>query len=319
MNVRVNYYLILLALTTAATLQGKCDNKVKNEIEKAAQANPYQLYSEIKKKSKGLRDIGFDEKNRYLFNFAWNDFVDYLECAHSFIKMRGNYTTSLYKKYIEALDSIKGKIAIIVERSDEVTEPSKKKMIADVQRLSKETDRIFIDGLRMLHEQDKTMPATWQQATIALKAKDIFPEYELFFKNYEATKKHAEKYKRPLDSEQILDFLRNQRFIGQQKNATVELKNFSQFAEVLEKLLYRLEEDKKKAWFGTSDMQKRIDYGKEILSVIFKKFPTITTSQMYHKVSLSKNASTLIVIAEASSLSDILQNLISYVSSIQLF
>jgi hypothetical protein len=84
-------------------------------------------------------------------------------------------------------------------------------------------------------------------------------------------------------------------------------------------LLYLFEEElKKKSWYQSKgELQSMIDDCNEILNAIFKTYPSATTTKVVHKITLTKNAAALIILAQAENLYNVLQLLQEYLKEVR--
>lgn len=274
--------VIIALLVTVFGAYATCDRKI---IYSISQEKPYQLYKKIIAEHYAVlkeKDISSESFKKKLL-----DFNDYLDCV----------SESLGRSDQELLDlkNIRGYLVTIVERiKEEKFDKRLDDALADYRRV---TDNLYI---RSVYRINKSVPApeAWKKS-IPLKAKDILPDYGLFFKNYKLTKQDFEKYKREFTPSRLFEFLKNQRFIGQHKDQNVVKNKIHAFADTLEKLKYRLKKDKKKAWFFKNELQNQIDLIDEILGGIFKIYPGMITAKMHQKVALSTDRVALVTAAQA--------------------
>ena len=298
MKLKNIFFMLLCSNAGYNAMLAVCDETTKKIVINDSK-KPYIIYEKIQKIFNPIINKKLNEKTIVTAFEQWEKYTD---CADVFInnpaytslkqsvKLAKFYTQSVLKKIThgESID------------------------VSKIAALLKAMDGIVITTIREIH-REVPMPTAWKDAILSSMLKDLFVDHEQFFKNYEAAKKQFLKHGKNMDTQRIVDYVRNQSFIKKDpRNPAIEQNNINILADSLEKTIIKLEEDKRRAWFGKADMQLKIDNSKEILAALIKQYPLIVTAQMYQKIPLSKNTALLILLAEASSLYSILKRIENY-------
>lgn len=327
MNLRriITLALMLCAIPVTHAI---CDREVKNEINRLARSNPYEIYAEIQHRFKNVlfivRALGDGNVHHDSFTTTWDDFAGYLECAHQYIQAQmGSIAVpeKLYKANIVTLTNVTKFInqfvlSVIMAQDTKKSLTTLKSKKLEVTEYLKKLPLINASALQHIHITDIIPPASWQKS-VGATYKIIFPQYEQFFKNYDAIKQQVTTKTKPLTPKEIIYFLSLQKIIKiDPKSPKVEMNSVAALIELLEKIKHRAEEEKKKAWFSRSEPQKIIDSSNEIINALIMEYPGVTTNLMYEKMLVTKNVPALILAAESESLYTILQYILQYIESL---
>lgn len=303
MKLKFKYLLILISVVTVCSIEAICDKSVKEIIlDDIYKQKSYEIYKAIQDKVLAVLHAQTLNDN---FIDAWKEFYAYTECANSVVK------ADRYKTHIDTFDKSKKFIGDIIIKFEKNILPSEE-YIASINKKSKDfKERLDLAFSLALEEINSSLerPATWRKAVLLSSAEKIYPDYKSFFATYENFKKQLVKAKK-VDDQRVINFIF--------KNPKLTSKTVATFVDKLEKLQYFFEEElKKKAWYSSkSDLEKMIASSKEIVKLLQKNFPSITTSLRNQKIPLSKNAAAHIILSETEGLYDILTLIEDYFSMV---
>ncbi len=268
-----------------------CDYQTRQQINKDKKA-PYQIYENIQKLF--IPVLNANMKNYYYFTEAWKSWDAYTDCAHELI------TNSEFKEDKDILVFAKYRIKDTVEKINGVPDQTR------LRKMLKELADIYSNALQVINEEVDT-PLDWESAVLAQSAEDIFPHYKIsLLLPYEELKK-----KSAFDNKKILDFVKNLERIASGEDEQQAINNF---ADKIDKLIYRLEADKKRTWYSKRELQKEINDLEEIFDALNERY-IIETSLMREKISLSTDLDALIILSETKNLITIGQKVKNFLDS----
>jgi hypothetical protein len=298
-----NKYILLLTFFAffIPTIQAVCDEKTKKEFRNDLNKSPHSIYLAIQKKFHTIVKVGFNDEK---FFDALDEWDSYVSCANNFVQIVIGTpdVPAKYGIYIQNLQKIRNfisdSVAALQESSNPPTpddlERMKKHVIANIKKV----ELIFAASIQAINKSD-VRPV---KRAIEESLTQIFPAYEKFFRNY-----YSVIAKGPLSDDGMRYFLSVQQLVQlNPKDSNKEKASIANFIDLLEKFKAQAEEEKKKTWFGKSELQKKINASNEIIDSLIRKYPTIITTQMVRKIPLSMNQAALIIAAESGSLFDLL-------------
>lgn len=279
------FVVAFINFTIPFSLYCQCTLEKQREIKLI---EPQALYSKIIRMHVSVLQEGFGST---LFKDHVQKLTQYSTCIYDTLKQ----TISSKNKDI---------LSEVIRIAQFVNEKAQNDTLASfVDQLRYSRDRLitlYLESLKQIDVDVEEVPSEWEES-IPSKASSILPNYESFFKNYLTTKNKYNKYnKLPLDTrlplDQIVQFLNNQSIIRELRIA--EKTKFKQFADTLEKLMYRFQEDMKKSWFGSANtLQKYSDLAEELRDGILQHYPGMVTEKINAKVRISTNKGDLASVA----------------------
>jgi hypothetical protein len=306
MKFKILPFIFLLSIPT---LYAVCDPETKKEIMQLAREKPYELYNIIRKNFDSLNKI-LDSREEYSYNsflIQLRDWNDWFECAHSYIRSLQSIKPEIKRVINRQLNELEEGRKLIKEMMEKLIsyDVSSKDLVIFKKKVDpklKKIEEILDYNFNIINQM---------KPTTNLKAEAIFPGHEGFFKRYRDYINKLKKHKpQGLGAKELFDRIDD--FVKTQLPKRSE-EAMTSFFDKLETLVYRLEEDKKKSWFGSSSIQKNIDGGKEILAVLRDRYPSIKKAQVMKKISSSKDAPNLILTAEALGVLTLLKKLLQLI------
>ncbi len=281
-------------------LHGECTFK---DVAVINRLNPYELYTSIINKHFEIFKHPIESQN---FKEKLESFFDFIACVNNNLSVPSSEQNN--KILLKNLTVISGAIKNIVDKgiikNNRVLLGYKENLLA----LHRDSLLKAIENINEPEEWKKGVPS---------RANEILKDYDLFFKNFAATKKQYISYNKlpstsSLPQDRIINFLKNQSFIGQNRDEKITQQKIVQFADTLERLIYRFKEDIKKKFLGigTGALQNKIDMSEEILAAIIGTYPDTITSIMDLKLPQSKSKFWLVINAESNCLYTIIQYLL---------
>lgn len=345
LNNKIIMFLIFLLGLGNTMLYSACDPLIKQQIKLTIKDNPYALYGYIDSAkiaafvTDDLIKSGFDEE-------AVQKWDSWLACCHDYIQDQLNHTSGvpkIYKSYITQLEHINSSLKnFIMDFHAQYQDGTLKKSDLEkakeiISSYSKQTADIFAYSLRTIATK-LPLPDAWKKS-VGATLESVLPGYELFFQSFDKAKNQLTKGKMtPLE---IHYYLRQVGVIKVPYNPKKDLeleeeKAATMFFDKLEKFAYRLNGEiikqkdiyDKTPFYRKSSERKKLenlqtmftnsqDIMAGLLSVYARMFPL---SYLY-KLQDTKDASSLIILAEAGSLNSILQalkrNIVSQINALK--
>jgi hypothetical protein len=307
--------LISIFIFFVPTIQAKCDEATRQEIKNLIThvQGPYFFYARIDSAkvaafaTENLIKAGY---NKDKIN-QWNDLMD---CSFEYVlaqineknapKKYAQYITTLKEINIFLKNTIKGinKLYSTDPRSLQANTEGLKVVKKYLKSDIKATNAIFSSSFKNI--VDKVgVPEEWKR-NIDKDLKSIFPNYETFFATYEKAKKLTEN--KELTPKELGYFLNIALKIPyKQGKPLAEEHAANNFVDLLEKFAYRVDQDLKASFFGSSKKEKILTESLEIIEGLKKLYPQMIPRTYFLRLPLTKDISSLIMLGFSGSLNSI--------------